>query len=263
MNPLYFQEVCDEIIHQTREKNGIGTLSEKTVHAVLKKYLEPNEQYHEIKIHGCYADIANSHGITEIQTRSFGRLKKKLKLFLELSNVTIVYPIPYTKWLLWIDEETGEISKKRKSPRQGSIHMILPELYAIREYLLHPNLKIHLLLIDMEEYRLLNGWSHDKKKGSTRYDRIPTTLVNEFYINNPKDYSAMLPASLPSEFTAKEFEKATRLSPKNASFALQVLRHVNAVTQTGKKGRAYLYQRALTTEDTENYTIDPRTKIFL
>ena len=245
MNPICFQDACNHIIHQSRERNGIGTLGEKTLHAVLKKYLEPDETYHEIKIKNFFADIATPDGIIEIQTRNFSNLRKKLDVFLELGTVTIVYPIPATKWLLWIDEETGEISQKRKSPKQGTWYMALPELYAIKPYLLHPNLKIHLLLINMEEFRLLNGWGKDKKKGSTRYDRIPISLVNEFYINNKNDYCNLIPPSLTDTFTAKEFQKASRLSPKKSSLSLQVLRYIGAIEQSGMQGRAYTYKKVL------------------
>lgn len=244
IDSIRFQDACCQIVNQSRKRNGIGTLGEKTVHAVLKKYLEPDENYHEIKIDGFYADIAAPDGIIEIQTRNFSNLRKKLDVFLELGTVTIAYPIPYTKWLCWIDEETGEISKKRKSPRHGDGCMVLPELYSIKDFLLHPNLKIHLLLMDMEEFRLLNGWSKDKKKGSTRYDRIPTALIEEIQINCPKDYTNLIPASLIREFTAKDFQKASHLSPKKASFALQVLKTVGAIEQVGMQGRAYIYKKA-------------------
>jgi hypothetical protein len=40
-----------------QKRNGIGTLAEKTVHAVLKHYLVPKEQCHEIKCNGYVADI--------------------------------------------------------------------------------------------------------------------------------------------------------------------------------------------------------------
>jgi len=43
-------------------------------------------------------------------------------------------------------------------------------------FLKDPNIRFKFVLVNMEEYRLLNGWSRDKKKGSTRYDRIPTDL---------------------------------------------------------------------------------------
>ena len=48
--------------------------------------------------------------------------------------------------------------------------MAFKELYKIRPFLKNENLRFRFALIDMEEYRLLNGWSKDKKKGSERYD---------------------------------------------------------------------------------------------
>ena len=103
--------------------------------------------------------------ILEIQTRSFDRLREKLDRFLPLCPVTIVYPIPHEKRLIWIDEETGELSSPRKSPLTGNPYMAFKELYRIRKYLLRDGLHLKLVLLDMEEYRLLNGWSRDKKKG--------------------------------------------------------------------------------------------------
>ena len=87
-----------------------------------------------------------------------------------------------------IDEETGELTDPRKSPKKGSEYTAFKELYKIKSYLKKEGLTIVLLFLDMEEYRLLNGWSRDKKKGSTRYDRIPTALVEEVEIDDIRDY---------------------------------------------------------------------------
>ena len=108
-----FTAAKERIIGKNRERNGIGTLSEKTVHAVLKNYYAPDETQHEIPVEGCVADIFNGKEIIEIQTRSFDRMRPKLERFLPLYPVTIVYPIPYCKHVFWIDEETGEISGGR------------------------------------------------------------------------------------------------------------------------------------------------------
>ncbi len=243
MDQQKFEEACDKIIGVQREREGIGTLGEKTVHAVVKNYLEPREAYQEIKIDGFYADICNEEGIIEVQTRNFNTLRKKLQVFLPAHKVTIVYPIPYTKWLCWIDEETGEVSKRRKSPKQGSIYMIFRELYRIREFLNDPNLQLHMILMDMEEYRLLNGWSRDKKKGSTRFDRIPVALVDEYRITESIDYSLFIPDSLNESFTSKDYQKAIQMSAKHASTGLLLLNEVAAVERVGKEGRMYVYKR--------------------
>ena len=89
---------------------------------------------------------------------------------------------------IWIDEESGEGSVPRKSPLKGNPYMAFKELYRIKNYLLDKNLHLKLVLTDMEEYRLLNGWSRDKKKGSSRYDRVPLRIVEEVCVDCPQDY---------------------------------------------------------------------------
>jgi hypothetical protein len=241
MDQELFQQACDKVIDNIREGKGIGTLSEKTVHAVLKNYLQPDITCHEIKVKTFYADILTDEGIIEIQTRSFDKLRRKLEVFLELYPVTIVYPVPNTKWLRWVNEETGEISSPRKSPKSGTPYMIFPELYKIKNFLLNPNLKLHIILLDLEEYRFLNGWSKDKKKGSSRSDRIPSQIIDEITINNISEYSKLIPDTLPDTFTSTDYKKATRLSQDQAATALNILYYVGAVERMGKKGHAYLY----------------------
>ena len=63
--------------------NKIGTYKERTLHAVLKKFFEPDESKHEIKYKGYIADIINDNGISEIQTTAFHKMRKKLECFLE------------------------------------------------------------------------------------------------------------------------------------------------------------------------------------
>lgn len=238
-----FLEACDKIIDKDRERSKIGTLSEKTVHAVMKNFLEPDESYHEIKIEGYFADIAREGNIIEIQTRSFNALRNKLEVFLKRGSVTVVYPIPYIKWLCWINEETGEVSKRRKSPKKGCIYESFFELYKIKQYLTDPNFHLELVLINLEESRLLNGWSQDKKKGSTRYDRIPTELKEEIFIDSPQDYGKLIPDGLGENFTVKEYKEAAKVSSNIAGKALNVLKYVGAVEQVGKRGREYVYER--------------------
>ena len=77
-----FDEAKEKIIGKSHNDKGIGTLSEKTLHAVLKMYYEPDEDNHEVAIDGYYADIYNEHGIIEIQTRQLNKLRDKLSVFL-------------------------------------------------------------------------------------------------------------------------------------------------------------------------------------
>lgn len=237
-----FEQAKNRVIGINRQRQGIGTLSEKTVHAVLKNYYAPDTDMHEIPIENFVADIYTGAEIIEIQTRSFNTMRRKLTAFLPEYPVTIVYPIPHIKWLSWIDEETGETSPKRKSPKKGNPYQAFIELYKIRPFLKDGNLKFRFALIDMEEYRLLNGWSRDKKKGSDRYDRIPVTFVEEVCIDRREDYMQFIPYDIPEEFTAKEFAKHAKIPVRLAQTVLLILFDLEIVERVGKEGRSYLYR---------------------
>ena len=242
MNNEKFTAACDLILnHHTRA--GIGTLKEKTLHAVLKNYYEPYTDNHEIKIGGYIADIVGEKGIIEIQTRNFYSIRKKLSAFLDVANVTIVFPIASTKWLIWQDTQTGETTKKRKSPKKGTPYEVFYELYQIKQFLTHPNFNLCIVMVDIQEYRNLNGWSHNKKQGSSRYERIPVNLVNEIYINGINDYIKLIPDGLPEHFTVKDYKTTSRLSLRSAGTALNVLNSIGAVKQVSKNGNAYVYER--------------------
>lgn len=237
-----FEEAKEKIIGVDRQRLGIGTLSEKTVHAIFKEFYEPDEDKQEIPIEKFVADIYTGGEIIEIQTRQFNKMRNKLETFLPLYPVTIVYPIPHEKWLIWIDEESGELTKKRKSPKRGNPYIAFEELYKIKMFLKDPNLRFKFVLVDMEEYRLLNGWSKDKKKGSTRYDRIPTNLIKEITVERLEDYVQFIPFEIQEPFCSKEFAKAAKIPVYLSQTVLNILFHVEVVKRVGKKGNSYLYE---------------------
>ena len=225
-------------------RNGIGTLGEKTLHAVLKRYFEPDEAKHEAKVGPYYADIAAESGVIEIQTRALYKIKKKLSVLLEAHAVTVVYPVPGAKWLIWVDAQTGEATKRRKSPKQGKIGDALPELYGIKDSLLHPGFRLCVVLVDVVEYRYLDGWSKDKKRGSTRCDRVPVGIADEVQFSSPWDYCNFIPSELGSRFTTGDYKLASNTTLSKSQAALNTLFHVGAVRRVGKQGNSHIYERA-------------------
>lgn len=239
-----FSEACRALCGSMASRMVIGVLSEKTLHSVIKRFIEPNEALQEVKVGKHYADIKNDDGIFEVQTRSFNRLRAKLTSYLETETVTIVYPIPAVKRLIWIDAQTGELTTPRKSPKQGSYFDAFPELYKLDMFIANESLRVLLLMIDMDEYRYLNGWSADRKKGSTRYERYPIALVDSLLLATKEDYEGLLPCDLCSPFTSKEFASAARIRTRIAQTVLTVLSKRGAVQCVGKKGRLNLYMKA-------------------
>lgn len=237
MDQTRFLAACRQVM-ESRQKDGIGTLGEKSLHAALKLYLEPRELHREVTVGRYIADIVNEQGILEIQTAGFDKLRNKLKFFLESSPVTIVYPSAGVKRLITVTEH-GSVSRPRRSPKPGGPWDILPELYRIRPLLAHPGLSFCVPVLEVEEYRLKEGRSH---RGYTRWERMPVRLLDEIWVKEKADLPGLLPAGLPEKFTAKDFYRLGRFSQMAGSMALLAARELGAITQIGTQGRAYVYQ---------------------
>lgn len=243
MDKLSFMRAQSAVLGEGIERAGIGTLSERALHLILKLSVEPNEEFHEKKILGSVADIQNERGIIEIQTRAFERLVPKLSKFLSEHTVEVLYPIARQKRLHWIDPETGEISPPRKSPKAGKPSDAFYELYKIRAFLGRENFSVRLVLLDMEEYRYRNGYGKDKKRGSPRIERIPTAFCEEILLASREDYRIFLPTSLGEEFTAKQYAKAIGQKPRYAYLGLRILKDCfGLISHVRTDGREYVYK---------------------
>ena len=124
MNIDYFDLSRNIVLQRQKALDGIGTLSEKTVHSTLKQYLSGDLANQEIKIGSYYADVCVDGHIFEIQTRQFSKLQNKLEFFLKEHPVTIVYPVTNTNYLRWVAPDTGEITPPKKSPRKGRFFLL-------------------------------------------------------------------------------------------------------------------------------------------
>lgn len=238
-----FLEACRWATSRENTRQGIGTLGEKTLHSAVKYYFQPDPDMREVPVGPFVADALVDGGVVEVQTRSLYRLCPKLDYFLSQGKATVVYPVPAKKTVVWISPE-GDMTPPRKSPLKPTAGQVLPELYGLREFLGHPGFSLCVLLLEVEDYRLLNGWGRDKKRGSTRYERMPVSLLQEVWVRSPGEYGKLIPESLPPLFTSRELGRAVGVPSKRASSAANVLLRVGAIRREGKRGGAYLYTRA-------------------
>ena len=228
-----FREVKEKMLGEERLRASIGTLSEKTTHMILKNYYEPDVDKQE---------IPTGQEIIEIQSAGFGKMRDKLEAFLPEYPVTIVHPIPHIKRLIWIDQETGALSAPHRSPKKGNAYDAFLELYRIRDYLADRHLTVKLLLMELEEYKLLNGYGKNKKIRASKYDRIPLDIIEEIVIERPEDLMQFVPLELEEPFTVKQFAKAAHINDRMASLAIKLYQYYGMMEHTGKKGQAYLYE---------------------
>lgn len=231
----------------------IGTLGEKSMHSILKRFFVPDESCHEVPIRGerdgdrhrYVADALRDGKIYEIQTGSFYPLVPKISYYMNETayDVTLVHPIPAVRYKVWIDPETGEVADRRKSPKKGSAEDALREIFWLRGMLRNPRFQILLLMLEEEEYRYLDGWSRDKKRGSNRCERVPAALLGTVLLGGPEDYRLFLKPELAAEFTASEFGVLYGLRGRAVYSALKVFLGIGLFEQIGMRGRSALYRR--------------------
>ena len=241
MDRKRFSEICLRYRERIHERIGIGTLGEKTLHAVLKDYFEEDRAFHEVKVGKYYADIARNENIFEIQTRDLYKLSDKISTFIVENQVTVVYPITLSKKIFWINPETGECLSQRKSSKKGKEIDALPELYGLRKFLLCKGFRVCLLLMDVNEYRIPDGQGKDRKKHATKLDRYPTDLVDEIYLEKAEDYCRFLPENLPPEFSSADFRIAAKCDFYTARISLNILSKIGLIQEIGRKERRKFY----------------------
>ncbi len=238
-----FNRITYDMTLEEHERFNIGTYKEKKLHRILKLYLEGDAAYHEVPFNGYIADIKRENRIIEIETSGFTGLRDKLEAYLPTCHVTLVYPMASVRYLSWIDPTTGEISPKRRSPKKETVADLLFECIYIADYLHHPHLTILGICLEMQEYRMLDGWSRDKKKGSHRYERIPVELLDCITLHGKADYEALLPDSCTADFTMKEFCQAMGTTLYTGRAIMKIYKKLGLLAETGKKGRCLLYSR--------------------
>lgn len=268
---LRFSAIAEEVMASPLYRMGrhaspedtphIGTLREKRLHAAVKRYLCPDETCHErpvgdllredgAKPRRMVADILTEGHILEVQTGGFFPLREKIGWYLTHTpcRVTVVHPIPAVKYLSWIDPADGTVLSRHKSPKKGKVRDVAKELYWISDYIGDPRFAVRLLLLELEEYRMADGWSRDKKRGSNRYERFPTALLGDVTLWSPADYAAwFLPPALSAPdgegncppFTAAAYAKATGIRGKATYSTIRLLEKLKLMEQSEEPvGRA-------------------------
>ena len=241
---IRFRLITHDVLMQERVENGFGTLVEKRLHKILKKFLEENEENHEVKVGSYVADILSGNMISEIQTGSFRPLREKITYYLENTpyDITVVRPLPYVKTICLVDRDSGELLSRRKSPRRTRTRDILRDWYYLADFLSNPRFTLRFLLLEEDEYRMTKKKNRRWGKSSELYERIPTSLLDEELYEYPSDYEKFLPADMPAEFTAAEYGKRVMLHGYAVYSAPKILESVGLLEKGEKRGRSYVYR---------------------
>ena len=240
-----FEKLCDsfDTTMAKRDSSGIGTYNEKLLHKALKHAICEDGGCLEVGVGAYVADVLLDGEIFEIQTGGFYPLAKKIEYLLENTeyNITVVHPIISELLLVRVDDGTGEIVRKKRSPKKEKPCDIFSEMYYLKKLVLSERVRIWLPHISGVEYRFSER-VRGRKSGA--YDSVffPERITGFTQISTPKEVFACLPSELRAAecFDSATFAKAMRLRGKRASLSLKFLCDIGLLTRE-KDGRRYLY----------------------
>lgn len=214
----------------------LKVMNEYSLHSAIKDwYSLPGDRF-EVKVGAFIVDIVRPPLLIEIQTRNFAAIKKKLTKLLENHSVRLVYPIPQRKWIVHATE-SGELVRRRKSPRKGRLVDLFYELVRTPTLVKEENFSLDVLMIEEEEVRCNDGKGSWRRRGVSIKDRKLMKVHSSTLLKNQEDFLRFLPQDLTSPFTNKQLAKLSGVSVGLARRITYCLRKMGAITTVGRRGK--------------------------
>lgn len=216
-------------------------MTEYSLHTQIKNWYSNQQDEIEVKVEDYIIDVVRNGLLIEIQTRNLSAIKKKLVKLLLNNRVRVVYPIAKIKWITYLSK-SGEVVKKRKSPKKGKIVDLFAEMVHIAKLVNYENFSFEVLLIEEEEVRCNDGKGSWRRKGVSIKDRKLLKVFSSVIFENRNSYLNFIPNNLHASFTNRILAKELRISIKAAQKITYCLRKMKILTIDGKKKRALLFR---------------------
>ncbi len=190
---------------------------------------------------GFVVDLLRDGLVIEIQTRGFSAMRRKFDRLLDTYPIRLVHPVPAEKWIVKLDDEGLQTSRKR-SPKRGIAADVCAELVSFPSLLSHPNFTLAIALTREDEVRrpdAKRGW---RRGGYVIEERRLIEVVETVEVDSPQDLLGLLPAGLPSTFTTADLAESLGRSRHLAQEVAYCLRVSGAVEVVGRDKRGILYE---------------------
>jgi len=221
----------------------IGTLNEAHLHASLKELVsEPGDRF-EVKVDRFVVDILRGDEIVEIQTRSFGSMKAKLRTLLETRKIRLVHPIAHERWIVKLAKDKKSSDTRRKSPKRQGLEAVFSELVSMPDLIDHPNLEIELILVQEDEVRYHDPKRAWRRKGWVVQERRLLDVIDRLVVRSSADLVRLIGGDLPKEFTTADIARVSGWTRRIAQQAAYCLRATDSIKMIGKSGNAIVYKK--------------------
>lgn len=239
---IRFSQLCaeDRVLHG-KDADSIGTYNEKRLHRILKRYITDCAECYEIKSGRYVADVLKEGKVYEIQTGPFGTLAKKIEYYLTQTEyaVEIVFPVICQKTVVRIDAQTGEVLRKKRSPKKETELYAAANMYYLQKFVGHPRFCLHTVMITAEEYRFSEAVRY-RRSGRYDHDLFPVEMLGEHIFKNADDFASLLP-DIDGEFDAPHFSLQTGLKNRKLYSALNFFCGIGSLEKRSE-GRKNFYR---------------------
>lgn len=219
---------------------------ENTLHHQLKElYREENSEI-EVKLGRYRIDVVNGKRLVEIQRSGLSSIRRKIKHLCEEGYlVDVVKPVVARKRIIKLTRKNGRVSDSRWSPKRCDILAFFEELIYFTDVFPHPNLRMIVPLIAVEEVRY-PGQGRKRWRRKSNFlvkDRKILEIHDSYEFSTVRHLQKLLP-KLPKQWGTLELSEALSIRRHEAQKIAYVLRKTGTAKEIGKRGNAILCRLA-------------------
>lgn len=218
---------------------------ETTLHRQLKDHFcEPGARI-EVPLGRYRIDVVNGDRLVEIQRSGLAAIRDKVnKLVCDGYQVDVVKPLVARKRLVKLTSIDGIVTSRRWSPLKATMLNVFDELLYFTRVFPHPNLRMLIPLVDVEELRYPgHGRRRRKRKNDFEVkDRLMLDIHETRVFQTVTDLQELLPDDLPKDFDTGELAAGLGVPRDQAQRIGYVLRKTGVAKEIGKRGNAILYR---------------------
>ncbi len=214
---------------------------ESTLHQQLKLLYAKSAERREVRVGDYRVDAISRGTLIEIQQSGLSAIRHKIQTLLQDHRVLVVKPIVATRMLRTRQNAQSEYAAPRKSPYRGSWLDAFDELMHLFRVFPHPQLKIELLLVDIEEDRTRKARYRFRRADHVVDDRRLLQIRERCLLRTPADLEQLVPPFPAAPFTTAELALAWNVPRWTAQKIAWCFRTVGAWAPVGFSKRSVLY----------------------